>query len=166
VRPYHAIGADIQDLLGVPLRLLAAIRRDAHHRGDGRSKACSLDQLAAVEHVLQCISEAANVVAVVFHLENDAVVFRPREIDCAVDLGGRKAGQRRLAGLERFDDAIQARNIGHVFPLAVRSCWRASRPAGTRGRNVAERVRLSRLKALEFLWFYAAASHTNRRRSP
>src|SRR5262249_32878134 len=34
VRPYDPIGADVEHLLGVPLRLLASVWRYAHHRGD------------------------------------------------------------------------------------------------------------------------------------
>ena len=40
VRPQHAVDAEIERLLGEPLVVLAAIRRDAHHRRHrGRKRA-------------------------------------------------------------------------------------------------------------------------------
>src|SRR5262249_10243108 len=89
VRPHDPIGADVEHLLGVPLRLLAPVGWYAHHRGDDRSETCALHQLAAVEHVLQRIAERADVITVMLHLEYDAIVLGARKVDRAVDLGRR-----------------------------------------------------------------------------
>jgi hypothetical protein len=58
VREHDAEAADIQCLLGLPLRHLDAVDRDAHHRRHRRNEA-GLGDLRPVEHVLQAVAQAA-----------------------------------------------------------------------------------------------------------
>ncbi len=59
VRPHDAVAADVQRLLGMQLRHLDAVRRDADHRRDRRATEPDLAICAAVEHVLQAVAQPA-----------------------------------------------------------------------------------------------------------
>ena len=84
----------------------------------GRERA-GLGDLRAVEHVLQAVAQQPAVPRIVLHLEHAAVVLRRAHGDRRVDVGGRKAGERMLAGLERADDVVETRQIGHVLQSPV-----------------------------------------------
>ena len=106
---HHAVTAEIERLLGLPLRHLDAVDRHARHRRHARSYRRRFGDLRAVEHVLQAIAQQPSVPRLMLHLEDAAVEFRRADRHRAVDLRGREAGQRMLAGFERADDAVQSR---------------------------------------------------------
>ena len=114
VREHDAVAAHVERLLGLPLRHLDAVDRDADHRRHGRRERAGLGDLRAVEHVLQAVAQQPAVPGIVLHLEHAAVEFRRSLSAIArIDFGGREAGQRMLARFERADDAVQTRQIGH-----------------------------------------------------
>ena len=113
VRPDDAVGAEIENLLGLELGLLAAVRRDARERRHRRRDRTRFGDLAAVEHVLQTIAEGTDVVGVVLHLIDDGVVFRGGERDGRLDVGRRKTCQCVLARFERADDAVEPSQFSH-----------------------------------------------------
>ena len=114
VREHDAVAAHVERLLGLPLRHLDAVDRDAHHRRHRRHQA-RLGDLRAVEHVLQAIPQAAAVPRIVLHLEHAAVELGRAHGDRRVDLGRREAGERMLARFEGADDVVQTRQIGHFL---------------------------------------------------
>src|SRR5271169_3500440 len=74
MRPDDAVDALVQDLLGDPLARLAAIGGDAHERRHRRSQCPSLQDLPAVQHVLETVAQCADVVWAMLHLEHHAIV--------------------------------------------------------------------------------------------
>ena len=109
MRPDDAVAAEIERLLGLELRLLVAVGRDPHHRGDGRRHRAGFGNLAAVEHVLQAIAQRTDVPWIVLHLVDHAVVFGGRHRDRGLGFRLAEAGERRLARLQRFDHSIETR---------------------------------------------------------
>ena len=120
MRPDHAVDAEIERLLGVPLRHLAAVGRNADHRRHCRRDGTGPGDLRAAQHVLQGVAERADVPGVVLHLEDDAVVARRRESDGALDVGGGERGEGALSGFQRRDDAVEPRYFGHPGLRKVR----------------------------------------------
>jgi hypothetical protein len=117
MRPDDPVGADVQRLLGLPLRLLGTVRRNPHHRGDGRRNRARLRDLPPVEHVLQRVAQRPNVVGIVLHLEDDAVVFGGPERERGLRIGRRKGGECVLALFQGPDHTVKTRNISHRFPM-------------------------------------------------
>ena len=113
MRPHDPVGAEIERLLGLPLRLLVAVRRNAHHRGDRRRHRAGLGDLAAVEHVLEASRSERDVIRAVLHLVDDAVVFRRRHGDRGLHVGRRERREGGLARFQRPDHAVQSRQFGH-----------------------------------------------------
>jgi hypothetical protein len=117
VRPDDAVAADVERLLGVPLALLDAVHRHAHHRGHGGAKRAGLHDLRPIEHVLQRVAQRPPVPRIVLHLEHHAVVFRDADRIGGIDLRRGEACERRLPRHECADDSVETRQIGHSFPL-------------------------------------------------
>src|SRR5215472_369044 len=113
MRPYDAVHALVQYLLGDPLADLAAIGRNAHERSHCRRQRAGLGDLATIEHVLQAVAQCADVVWPVLHLEHDAVVRRGSYRLGHSDFRGREADEGGLALLQRGDYTIEARYLGH-----------------------------------------------------
>ena len=109
VRPDDAIAAEVECLLGLELRLLGAVRGDAHDRSDRRRHRAGARDLPAVEHVLQAVAQRPDVPRIVLHLVDDAVVFGGRHRDRGLGFRLAEAGERRLARLQRFDHSIKTR---------------------------------------------------------
>ncbi len=102
VRPNDAVNADIEHLLGDPVRL-TGIRRDADDRRHGRRHGTSLGDEPRVEQIEKPLLQGLDVVDTVLHLE-----------DAAIE--GRTAGGAGIAGDERYlpllqglDDAVKSR---------------------------------------------------------
>ena len=93
MRPDDAVDALIEDLLGHPLAILAAIGRNAHKGRYRRRQGAGAKYLPAIEHVLQAISQSAYVIGTVLHFKHDAIIGRG--IDRL-----RRAGLRSQEGYE------------------------------------------------------------------
>ena len=74
MRPDDAVHADVQNLLGNPTVLLDAVGWNADEGGDLGGQCAASHQLLAVQHELQGIAQAADVVNAVLHLEHAAVI--------------------------------------------------------------------------------------------
>src|SRR5262249_2833476 len=109
MRPHNAVGAEVERLLGMELGLLRAVRRYTYHRRYRWCHRAGLGDLPAVEHVLQAIAQRADMPRIVFHLIDDALVLRRRPRDRGLGVGLAERRERRLAGLQGFDHAIETR---------------------------------------------------------
>jgi hypothetical protein len=117
VRAHNAVDAKIERLLGLELRLLDPVGRNAHHRRHRRRDRCGLGDLAAIEHVLQAVAQCPDVPRIMFHLENDAVILGRRHCESGLGIGLTKRSERRLARFEGADHAVQTGNVSHAYPL-------------------------------------------------
>ncbi len=77
----YAVYTHIQYLLGNPLVHLSAVGRDPHHGCHRRGKYSPPHYLAAVEHVLEGISQTRRVEGTMLHLEGDAVKAEVARVD-------------------------------------------------------------------------------------
>jgi hypothetical protein len=111
VRPDDAVRAGIEHLLGDELVHLRAVRRNAHDGRDLGREARALDDLAAIQHVLQAVTQGGNVKGAVLHFDHDAVPAFGGELQRGGGVGRAEAHHRVLALLERLDDAVQAGNF-------------------------------------------------------
>ena len=103
----------VERLLGEPLVVLAAVRRNAHHRSHGRRKRAALGDLAAIEHELHGVAQRPRVPEIVLHLVDDAVELRRAHGNGGLDLRLGEAREGRLARLQGADHIVQTRKLGH-----------------------------------------------------
>ncbi len=119
--PHQSVGADVEHLLGHPLAHLAAVGRNADERGDRRRQGAPLQDLPAVQHVLEAVPEIVDVVGMVLGLEDHPVVGRGGQRDGPLN---RRRGDKRGHGgaplLESADNAVQSRHGRHARLLVVR----------------------------------------------
>src|SRR5262249_40867844 len=140
LRPADAVDPDIEHLLGYKLVHLAAIRRDAHEGRDHRREAARFHDLCPVEHVLHAIAQRADVVGVMLHLEDDAVIGRRSDRLRGADLWRREGHEGRLAAFKGADRGIEARDIGH-WVLLIRPPRGGASPASAPATHAASRRR-------------------------
>ena len=114
--------------------MLAAVRRDAHHRGHGRRERAALHDLAAIEHVLHGVAQRPRVPEIVLHLVDDAVELRRAHRDGGLDLGLGEGREGGLALLPGADHIVQTRQLGHFSPPDARPqlALRARRTYGSK----------------------------------
>src|SRR5882724_10970239 len=122
VREDDAEHADVEHLLGDPLIHLAAVRRNAHERRHLRRERPALDELAAVQHVLERVAQHRRAHRRVLHLERDAVEGRAGERGRGLDVRRGEAAEGDLPLLQGLDDAVETRDLGRgrLLPLAYR----------------------------------------------
>jgi hypothetical protein len=107
--PHDAVAAQIQRLLGEELVHLHAIGGDARHGRHGGSGRAVLQDLPAIEQILQAVAQGADVPAIVLAFEDDAIIFRLLKLDGDRGLAGGEKRETVLAGFERADHAVKAR---------------------------------------------------------
>jgi hypothetical protein len=93
---------------------IAAVGGDTDHRSDGRRKRAAVEDLAAIQHVLQTITERDDVVRVVLQFERHTVVGSRRERHGTVGRRRRKGGDRNFALLEQTNHVVQPRQLRHA----------------------------------------------------
>ena len=81
MRPHDAVATEIQRLLGEELVLLDTVGGDAREWRDRRRDTARTRDLAAVEQILEAVAQAADVPALVFALEHDAVILGLLQLD-------------------------------------------------------------------------------------
>ncbi len=125
--PNDAVRAEVERLFREHLALLATVRGDADDRRHRRRHRAGVRDLPTDEQVLQAVAKSPYVPRVVLALEDDAVVLGRAEGDRRLDVG---VGERAEGGeplLERPDDAVQPRNVGHSVLLRASGDLRAER---------------------------------------
>src|SRR6267378_8329680 len=113
MREDNSEDADIEHLLGDPTIHLYTVGWHAHHRRDRGSQRRAIDDLAPVEHELQCLAQSGKVEGRVFHFEGDAVEFGTCHGDSALDIYGGEGDERGLTLLSGFDYAVEAGYVWH-----------------------------------------------------
>src|SRR5262245_47966105 len=108
--PEHA---DVEHLLGDPLVHLVTVRRDAHEGRHLRRERPALDELAAIQHVLERVAQHRRAHGRVLPLEPDAVEGRGGKRGRGLDVRRGEAAEGDLSLLQGVDDAVETRNLGH-----------------------------------------------------
>ena len=114
MRKDNAKHADVEHLLGNPTIHLDAVGRNAHHRRHRRCQCAPIDELAAIEHELECLTQPGKIERRVLHFIGDAVELRARHGDGAFDVDGRESDESGLVLFKGFDYAVKAGYVWHV----------------------------------------------------